>query len=154
MLGSEAVGWEGGVAYGLAGWAALKGKIRQCADDLTDKTERAVGLAGTAWNKLKPMEDSQDGVTPGNLQETGLGMLTFFLFLSSFLPYTFSILHLCFVRISTVRNPKRQLENCLKKDHIVCANQSRQQNGMGRGCNTQLPPKLPCLGWADTNPPQ
>lgn len=98
------------------------------------------------------MEESQNGVTPGNLQETGLGMLTFFVFLLFFLPYTLSILHLCCVHISSVRNPKRQLENCLKKDHIVCANQSRQQNGMGGVCvcNTQLPPKLPCLGWVDT----
>lgn len=41
------------------------------------------------------------------------------------LPYTLSILHLCCVHISSVRNTKRQLENCLKEDHIVCANQSR-----------------------------
>lgn len=79
------------------------------------------------------MEESQNGVTPGNLQETSLGMLTFFVFLSFFLPYTLSIFHLCCVHLSSVRNPKRQLENCLKKDHIVCANQSRQQNGMGVG---------------------
>lgn len=50
-----------------------------------------------------------------------------------FLPHTLSIVHLCCVHLSAVRNPKRQLENCLKKDHIVCANQSRQQNGMGGG---------------------
>lgn len=46
--------------------------------------------------------------------------------LSSFSPP--GVLHvslLCGVCVCNVRNLRRQLENCLKKDHLLCANLSR-----------------------------
>lgn len=114
----------------------------------TKNCKRQWGLAGARWRKYKLGRggggwDSQDGDTRRLARDQHAGTLSFPLI---FLPYTLSILHLCYMHISSVRNPKRQLENCLKKDHIVCANQSRGQNGMGRHCAASSQADTSCRG--------
>lgn len=116
------------VEKGDGPWSTMapKGEIRQHAGDLVDETQKTVAWLGQheengnwGWGRGGG-GDSQDG-DARRLADQHAGMLSFPLI---FLPYTLSILHLCYVHTSSVRNPKGQLENCLKKDHIVCANQS------------------------------
>lgn len=116
-----------GAKYGLAGYSPLKGEPSRMAVILwANALGNLPGLEGVIGGEGPP----ERRLCPHGVTGDSPSLL--------FLPQRCDISRLCCVCIYSVRKRKRQLENCLKRDHLLCANLSTQMMWVA---TPKLPPK-------------